>query len=98
MAKDKFDMDFDFEKEYGFDPNEFLDGDQDADIDISEFAEDVPAAAPAAEEDFSDMDLDDLDLDGLDLSDLDLGDIDLDGLDLDGDLGPRCADRPSQRA
>lgn len=86
MAKDKFDMDFDFEKEYGFDPNEFLDGDQDADIDISEFAEDVPTAAPAAEEDLPDLDLDSLDLDGLDLSDVDLGDIDLDGLDLDGDL------------
>ena len=87
MAKDKFDMDFDFEKEYGFDPNEFLDGDQDADIDFSEFTEDVTAAAGSApEEDLSDLDLDGLDLDGLDLSDVDLGDIDLDGLDLDGDL------------
>ena len=93
MAKDKFDMDFDFEKEYGFDPNEFLDGDQDADIDISEFAEDSPAAAPAAEEDLSDLDLDGLDLDGLDLSDVDLGDIDLDGLDLDGDFGPEAPAR-----
>ena len=87
MAKDKFDMDFDFEKEYGFDPNEFLDGDQDADIDISEFTEDASApAAPVAEDDLSGLDLDlgDLDLDGLDLSDVDLGDIDLDGLDLGG--------------
>ena len=69
MAKDKFDMDFDFEKEYGFDPNEFLDGDQDADIDISEFTEDASApAAPVAEDDLSGLDLDlgDLDLDGLD--------------------------------
>ena len=83
MAKDKFDMDFDFEKEYGFDPNEFLDGDQDADIDISDFSEDAYApAAPMAEDDLSDLDLSDLDLDGLDLSDVDLSDIDLDGLGL----------------
>ena len=83
MAKDEFDMDFDFEKEYGFDPNEFLDGDQDADIDISEFSEEAPAMAAPVGDDLSDLDLD---LDGLDLSDVDLGDIDLDGLGLDGDF------------
>ena len=37
MAKDEFDADFNFEEEYGFDPNEFLDSDADADIDFSEF-------------------------------------------------------------
>jgi len=90
MAKDEFDMDFDFEKEYGFDPNEFLGGDQDADIDFSVFAQEEPAApaAPKAEDDFSDLDLDDLNLEDLDLGDVNLDDIDLGDLNLDDiDLG-----------
>ena len=84
MAKDEFDMDFDFEKEYGFDPNEFLDGDQDADIDFSEFgvAETAPEADAGKEDDFSDLNLDEMDLDDLDLDDIDLGDVDL-GEDMD---------------
>ena len=49
MAKNEFDPDFDFEKEYGFDPNEFLDSDLDADIDFSQFDEEQPDAAPEAE-------------------------------------------------
>ena len=67
MAKNEFDPDFDFEKEYGFDPNEFLDSDLDADIDFSQFDEEQPDAAPEAEteEDSSDFDLDGLDLDEL---------------------------------
>jgi len=79
MAKNDFDMDFDFEKEYGFDPNEFLDADDNADIDFSEFDDDVPAGtSDRSDDEFLDFDLDDLDLD----------DLDLDGLDLDGlDLG-----------
>ena len=74
MAKDEFDADFDFEKEYGFDPNEFLDSDVDADIDFSQFDEEEPGAgAPGgAGEDFSDIDLDGLDLDDLNLEDFDL--------------------------
>ncbi|MGN1015521.1 MAG: hypothetical protein ACI4PL_00835 [Faecousia sp.] len=74
MAKNEFDPDFDFEKEYGFDPNEFLDSDLDADIDFSQFDEEQPDAAPGAEaeEDFSDFDLDGLDLDDLNLEDFDL--------------------------
>ena len=84
MAKDEFDMDFDFEKEYGFDPNEFLDGDQDADIDFSEFIDEqeAPKADAGKEDDFSDLNLDDLDLDDLDLGDVDLSDVDL-GEDMD---------------
>ena len=84
MAKDEFDMDFDFEKEYGFDPNEFLDGDQDADIDFSEFMDEqeAPKADAGKEDDFSDLNLDDLDLDDLDLGDVDLSDVDL-GEDMD---------------
>lgn len=88
MAKDEFDMDFDFEKEYGFDPNEFLDGDQDADIDFSEFGDEeiAPVADAGEEDDFSDLNLDDLDLDDLDLSDVDLGeDMDFSDVSFDDD-------------
>ena len=83
MAKDKYDADFDFEKEYGFDPNEFLDSDADADIDFSEFdLEDAGEVIPAETED----DFSDIDLDGLDLDDLNLDDLNLDGFDLTEDL------------
>jgi len=88
MAKDEFDMDFDFEKEYGFDPNEFLDGDQDADIDFSEFIDEqeAPKADAGKEDDFSDLDLDDLDLGDVDLSDVDLGeDMDFSDVSFDDD-------------
>ena len=44
MAKDDFDSDFDFEKELGFNPNDFLDSDVDADIDFSQFGEEEPGA------------------------------------------------------
>lgn len=37
MDKNDFDIDFDFEKELGFDPKEFLDSDQDGDLDQDEF-------------------------------------------------------------
>ena len=38
MAKNEFDSDFDYEKEYGFDPKSFLDSEfEDADMDFSEF-------------------------------------------------------------
>ena len=88
MAKNEFDPDFDFEKEYGFDPNEFLDSDLDADIDFSQFDEEQPNAAPEAEteEDFSDFDLDGLDLDDLNLDDLNLDDLNLEDLDSAEDL------------
>lgn len=40
MGKNDFDIDFDFEKEYGLDPKEFLDSDgHDDDIDLSEFSD-----------------------------------------------------------
>ena len=40
MAKNEFDIDFDFEKEYGFDPKAILDSDfTDDDLDLSEFDE-----------------------------------------------------------
>ena len=78
MAKDKYDADFDFEKEYGFDPNEFLDSDADADIDFSQFTDEADVSGSGETgEDFSDIDLDGLDLDDLNLDDLNLDDFDL---------------------
>lgn len=73
MGKNDFDIDFDFEKEYGFDPKAFLGAeDHDENIDLSEFSdEDLGLSfqkdnadtknAPDDPEDFS---LDGLDLDG----------------------------------
>lgn len=84
MAKNDFDADFDFEKEYGFNPDEFLDSDSDADIDFSQFDEEtVPEDSNVSQEDFPDFS--DIDLDGLDLDDLNLGDLNLDDFDLTGD-------------
>lgn len=53
MDKNDFDIDFDFEKELGFDPKEFLDSDQDGDFDLDEF---------------KNIDLEDAQQDDLDLS------------------------------
>ena len=73
MGKNDFDIDFDFEKEYGFDPKAFLGAEEhDENIDLSEFSdEDLGLSfqkdnadtknAPDDPEDFS---LDGLDLDG----------------------------------
>lgn len=88
MAKNE--SDFDFEKEYGFDPNSFLnDLGSDEDIDLSEFDDELLGLAPESspKEKESEKFDDDLDLDGLDLGgDFDAdADLDLDGLDLGGD-------------
>ena len=65
MAKNDFDIDFDFEKEYGFDPKAILDSEYtDEDLDLSQFddaeldidLEEVP------EREFDDFNLDSLDL------------------------------------
>jgi len=62
MAKNDFDIDFDFEKEYGFDPKAILDSDySDDDLDLSQFDDDILDRKP--EQEFDDFDLDDLDLD-----------------------------------
>ena len=68
MAKNDFDIDFNFEEEYGFDPKAILDSEfEDQDLDLSEFEEDALgidlAAEDAEEADYSDFDVDDLDLD-----------------------------------
>ena len=66
MAKDDFDIDFDFEKEYGFDPKAILDSDtDDEDFDLSEFESELGIDLTQESqdgEDYSDFDLDGLDL------------------------------------
>ena len=74
MAKNDFDIDFDFEKEYGLDPKAVLDSDyNDEDLDFSEFANLGIDLTQEGEEDFSDFDVDDLDLE----EDLDFSNVDL---------------------
>lgn len=73
MAKNDFDIDFDFEEEYGFDPkavlgSEFDDEDLDfSDLDDIDLGVDTPEEQEEAEPDYSDFDVDSLDLDDLDL-------------------------------
>jgi len=69
MGKNDFDIDFDFDEEYGFDPKAFLGSEEyDKDIDLDAFTDEElgltdqkKTTKPAAEEDF-DLD-DDLDMD-----------------------------------
>ena len=70
MAKNDFDIDFDFEKEYGFDPKAILDSEYtDDDLDLSQFDDEALGLELDAEtqSEFDDFDLDGLDLNGLDL-------------------------------
>ena len=60
MAKNDFDIDFDFENEYGFDPKAFLGTEEyDENIDLSEFSDDELGlkdhTAPVAEEEEEDV-------------------------------------------
>ena len=72
MAKNDFDIDFDFEEEYGFDPKAVL-GEEfdDEDLDFSDLDDidlDMDDSEEAAQEpDYSDFDVDALDLDDLNL-------------------------------
>ena len=52
MAKDDFDMDFHFDDD-DFDPKAFLDGEDGADIDLSEF-DDVPSGGDKLDETVAD--------------------------------------------
>ena len=65
MAKNDFDIDFDFEKEYGFDPRAILDSEySDEDLDLSQFDEEalnIDLDEEAVSE-FDDFDLDSLEL------------------------------------
>ena len=61
MAKNDFDIDFDFEKEYGFDPKAILDSEYtDEDLDLSQFDDEALGLDDNGE--FADFDLDSLDL------------------------------------
>ena len=87
MGKNDFDIDFDFEKEYGFDPKAFLGSEEydENNIDLSEFSDEdlglsfqkENAAAEDAADDPEDFSLDGLDLDGdFDLEDQPDADLD----------------------
>ena len=90
MAKDDFDMDFNFDDD-DFDPKAFLgddDGADSADIDLSEFDE---AFSDVKADDSSPEDYDDLDLSNLGLDDApDAGDDADDDFDLDDILSPKA--------
>ena len=63
MAKNDFDLDFDFEKEYGFDPKAILDSEYtDEDLDLSQFDDEALGLNMESESEFDDFDLDGLDL------------------------------------
>lgn len=65
MAKNDFDIDFDFEKEYGFDPKAILDSEYtDEDLDLSQFDDEALGIDLDQE---PESEFDDFDLDGLDL-------------------------------
>lgn len=91
MAKDDFDMDFHFDDD-DFDPKAFLDGEDGADIDLSEF-DDVPSGNQPKKT-VSDGDDDELDLSGLGLDED--SDETVDDLDLDDILSPKAVRRNSQ--
>ena len=70
MAKNDFDIDFDFEEEYGFDPKAILDSEYtDDDLDLSQFDDEALGLnLEEAKDEFADFDLDSLDLDSLGIS------------------------------
>lgn len=92
MAKDDFDMDFHFDDD-DFDPKVFLDGEDGADIDLSEF-DDVPSGGDKLDETVADGYDDELDLSGLGLDED--SDETVDELDLDDILSPKAVRRNSQ--
>ena len=63
MAKNDFDIDFDFEKEYGFDPKAILDSDYtDEDLDLSQFDDEALGLDLESDSEFADFDLDSIEL------------------------------------
>lgn len=89
MAKDDFGMDFHFDDD-DFDPKAFLDGEDGADIDLSEF-DDVPSGGDKLDETVADGYDDELDLSGLGLDED--SDETVDELDLDDILSPKAVRR-----
>ena len=91
MAKNDFDIDFDFEEEYGFDPKAVLGSDfDDEDLDLSDLDDiDLGMDEPEVQEeepDYSDFDLDALDLD----------DIALDEEEAEPDIRPQLPQEPEE--
>ena len=77
MDKNDFDIDFDFEKDLGFDPEEFLDSDNPGDFDMSQFDDEELTASEEngenpGQEDFQDFDLDQEKLENYDLDEEEL--------------------------
>ena len=69
MDKNDFDVDFDFSKDLGFDPDELLGSDDPGDFDMSQFDEDdlnlselLGEDAPSDEENFQDYNMDEEEL------------------------------------
>lgn len=76
MAKNDFDIDFDFEKEYGFDPKAILDSDfSDEDLDLSQFDEKQLSIDLSAQSDEGDFDFSSLNLGGNVGRDIGLNDV-----------------------
>ena len=77
MDKNDFDVDFDFEKDMGFDPEEFLNSDDPGEFDLSQFddedlgGEEQPKDQKP-QEDFQDFELDDQELTPEDYENYDL--------------------------
>lgn len=87
MGKNDFDIDFDFEKEYGFDPKSILDGEEyDENMDISQFSdEELGLDGDGTPQDtVPEAGYEDDGFSSEDFSSDDFSDFDLDGLDLDG--------------
>lgn len=53
MDKNDFDIDFDFESEYGFDPEAFLNSENPGDFDLSEFDDNMEYSASEASEEYA---------------------------------------------
>ena len=59
MAKNDFDIDFDFENEYGFDPKAILDSEYtDDDLDLSQFDDEAMDLDAISDQEFDDFDMD----------------------------------------
>lgn len=98
MDKNEFDIDFDFEKEYGFDPDVLLNGDDEFnDADFDEFREvkQAPKAKKKSEDEFEDFGLEDEDFSDFSLDDeefdLKIEDLDFDEAE-DADVQPEAED------
>ena len=63
MDKNDFDIDFDFEKEYGFDPETLLNTDDAGDFDLSQFDDDLDPMGDSEQAESENFNFEDFDLD-----------------------------------